>query len=242
MRKRLLLTAVLVLAIGCSEDPPVEAPAAPPTSSTPSPSPEVIESSPKPALVRVPDVVGIRLANGQRQLERVDLSVVVAERYSSQATGTILDQSERAGSKVEEGNTIKLTVAKSFPRVPNLMGRSLDYARRTLKDQGFDVRVVHETSSQRKDSVIRMSPSPGTEARPGRTVTIIVAKPAPAPPSTGGSGGGSCTPGYSPCLPPASDYDCAGGSGDGPKYTGTVTVTGSDPYGLDSDNDGVGCE
>lgn len=52
-----------------------------------------------------------------------------------------------------------------------------------------------------------------------------------------------CTPGYSPCLPPASDYDCAGGSGDGPKYVqGPVKVTGSDPYGLDSDNDGVGCE
>lgn len=43
-------------------------------------------------------------------------------------------------------------------------------------------------------------------------------------------------------VPPASDYDCAGGSGDGPEYTGFVRVTGSDPYGLDSDNDGVGCE
>jgi hypothetical protein len=63
-------------------------------------------------------------------------------------------------------------------------------------------------------------------------------------PSSGGGGGGtSCTPGYSPCLPPASDYDCAGGSGNGPKYVdGPVTVTGSDPYGLDADNDGVGCE
>lgn len=52
----------------------------------------------------------------------------------------------------------------------------------------------------------------------------------------------NCTSGYSPCLPPAPDYDCAGGSGDGPKYTGTVSVTDSDPYDLDSDGDGVGCE
>lgn len=52
-----------------------------------------------------------------------------------------------------------------------------------------------------------------------------------------------CTPGYRPCLHPASDYDCAGGSGDGPRYvSGTVRVTGSDPYGLDADNDGYGCE
>lgn len=63
----------------------------------------------------------------------------------------------------------------------------------------------------------------------------------PRPEPTGGNGS-NCTPGYFPCLPPASDYDCIGGSGDGPEYTGLVTVTGSDPYGLDANNDGVGCE
>ena len=41
-----------------------------------------------------------------------------------------------------------------------------------------------------------------------------------------------CTPRYSPCLPPALDFDCRGGSGNGPKYTGPVRVTGSDPYEL----------
>ena len=49
--------------------------------------------------------------------------------------------------------------------------------------------------------------------------------------------------GYSPCLTPGPDYDCAGGSGDGPRYVnGPVYVNGSDPYGLDSDGNGVGCE
>jgi hypothetical protein len=64
----------------------------------------------------------------------------------------------------------------------------------------------------------------------------------PAIPTGGGGGGGNCTPGYDPCLPPASDYDCEGGSGNGPRYTGTVRVTGADPYDLDRDNDGLGCE
>jgi hypothetical protein len=45
----------------------------------------------------------------------------------------------------------------------------------------------------------------------------------------------SCAPGYSPCLPPyPPDIDCA----DTP---GEVTVSGSDPHGLDADNDGVAC-
>jgi hypothetical protein len=40
----------------------------------------------------------------------------------------------------------------------------------------------------------------------------------------------------------APDYDCEGGSGDGPLYTGPVQVVGSDPFGLDSDGDGSACE
>lgn len=55
-----------------------------------------------------------------------------------------------------------------------------------------------------------------------------------------------CTPGYSPCIPlKPSDVDCYGGSGNGPRYTraGVVyTVRGADRYGLDTDNDGKGCE
>jgi hypothetical protein len=51
-----------------------------------------------------------------------------------------------------------------------------------------------------------------------------------------------CTPGYKPCLPPASDYDCIGGSGDGPKYTSRVVITGRDIYRLDTDGDGIGCD
>lgn len=53
-----------------------------------------------------------------------------------------------------------------------------------------------------------------------------------------------CDPNYSgACLDPyASDYDCEGGSGNGPDYTGEVTVVGVDHYGLDADGDGIGCE
>lgn len=52
-----------------------------------------------------------------------------------------------------------------------------------------------------------------------------------------------CDPNYDPCVPIASDVDCAGGSGNGPAYVrGPVTVIGTDIYGLDRDGDGIGCE
>ena len=53
-----------------------------------------------------------------------------------------------------------------------------------------------------------------------------------------------CDPNYTgACVPIASDVDCAGGSGNGPAYVeGPVRVVGQDIYGLDHDNDGIGCE
>jgi hypothetical protein len=60
---------------------------------------------------------------------------------------------------------------------------------------------------------------------------------------TGGASGGCDLRYEGACLDAnAADYDCAGGSGDGPNYTGRVAVVGSDPYGLDADGDGAGCE
>jgi hypothetical protein len=52
------------------------------------------------------------------------------------------------------------------------------------------------------------------------------------------SSGSGCEPGYSPCLSRVSDLDCA----DIPADKRPVQVTGSDPYRLDSDGDGWGCE
>jgi hypothetical protein len=52
-----------------------------------------------------------------------------------------------------------------------------------------------------------------------------------------------CDPNYDPCVPVASDVDCAGGNGNGPAYVeGPVTVIGKDIYELDRDGNGIGCE
>jgi hypothetical protein len=57
-----------------------------------------------------------------------------------------------------------------------------------------------------------------------------------------GTHGGSCVPGYHPCIAPGPDVDCAGGGGDGPRFVrGPIRVTGRDPYLLDENGDGVGC-
>ena len=67
----------------------------------------------------------------------------------------------------------------------------------------------------------------------------VASKPPPKPPSA------NCHPSYAgACLTPGiGDYDCAGGSGNGPNYVaGPIRVVGWDEFGLDRDGDGIGCE
>ena len=73
------------------------------------------------------------------------------------------------------------------------------------------------------------TPTPSPRPRP--TVTVAASQ--------------DCHPSYDEgiCLDPnASDYDCRGGSGNGPLYTGRVRVVGPDVFGLDRDRGGIGCE
>ncbi|MBF4635116.1 G5 domain-containing protein [Agreia pratensis] len=80
--------------------------------------------------------------------------------------------------------------------------------------------------------------SVGTRVPPPPPAPEPEAAPAPAPDN------GGCDPNYSgPCVPIASDVDCAGGSGNGPAYvSGPVYVVGSDIYDLDRDGDGIACD
>ncbi len=58
--------------------------------------------------------------------------------------------------------------------------------------------------------------------------------------TTGSTGADdACHSSYDPCLPIVDDLDCADVVAMG---AAPVTVTGPDDYGLDSDNDGIGCE
>ena len=56
--------------------------------------------------------------------------------------------------------------------------------------------------------------------------------------ATKNASGSGCMPGYSPCLPKVADLNCI----DIPAAKKPVRVTGSDPYRLDGDGDGWGCD
>jgi len=85
----------------------------------------------------------------------------------------------------------------------------------------------------------------------GKTIYALPPSPPRYDPDagSGGGGGGNCDPNYvvtgGPCLKDGiGDYDCYGGTGNGPNYTpagATIKVVGSDPFGLDADHDRIAC-
>jgi Glucodextranase, domain B len=146
------------------------------------------------------------------------------------------DTSTRARSILIRGRVTRGALVRVNGRPVSISGRRFELQQKL--DLGRNrIRVV-----ARKDGY----------ATRRRTVTVTrtrkprpapVATPAPTPEPTPEQ---SCHPSYEgACLDPNSpDYDCEGGSGDGPDYTGTVTVVGDDPYELNADpaEDNLGCE
>lgn len=208
-------------------------------------SPQAADPSPEtdePQVAVVPRVMGLSQRRAVAALTAAGLRV--RERRgvpSARPRGTVLRQGTRDGASVPAGSAIDLVVAAPYPRVPAVVARSQATARSLLRDAGFKVRITVETRTSGRDGVVlRQTPSGRGRAKPYSTVTIVVSsvvRPVAPPPVE------SCTPGYTPCLTPASDYDCAGGSGDGPGYAaGPVYISGYDPYDLDRDGDGVACE
>jgi hypothetical protein len=81
---------------------------------------------------------------------------------------------------------------------------------------------------RRLDSALASAATP--DCKKVVTPVPLVSKPSKAPKPAG-----NCMAGYTPCLPVVADLDCG-------EIGHPVTVTGSDPYRLDRDGDGVGCD
>ena len=136
--------------------------------------------------------------------------------------------------------------------VPRLVGMRLARAKASLADQGLTVKVTYKaTARYPAGTVISQSRTAGAGVLSDTTITLVVAKAPPPPPPTAPPAppptapARNCHPSYEgDCLKVGiGDYDCAGGSGNGPNYVpGTVRVVGPDEFDLDRDGDGLGCE
>lgn len=97
-----------------------------------------------PARVSVPTVVGSAGDDARAAITGAGLRVgEISREYSAQAVDTVLGQSPAAGTSVDEGTTVALTLAADTPQgaPPNVVGQDADSARQSLEEQGYTVEI-----------------------------------------------------------------------------------------------------
>jgi PASTA domain len=148
--------------------------------------------------------------------------------------------------------TAPLPTTVQTAAVPRLVGMRTGQAKTVLARRGLHWTIKYKSTSRyAAGTVIFQSSKAGAEVRPGARIVLVIAKTPPLPPTTARvppttAAPRNCDPAYPDvCLHQGiGDYDCAGGSGNGPNYVeGPIRVLPPDPFDLDgNDNDGIGCE
>lgn len=136
--------------------------------------------------------------------------------------------------------------------VPAVVGKSSATAQSALRGRGLTPRVVaRATATHAPGTVIAQSHRADAALRPGTVVTLQVAiappkpKPTPKPTPSKAAQPDNCHSSYPDlCVKTGvGDYDCEGGTGNGPNYVrGPFRVSQPDPFRLDADKNGIGCE
>ena len=132
--------------------------------------------------VKVPPVVGQTLNAAKQQLAAVGLDFDSTEKPSDRPQGEVIDQSPTAGTRVDPGTAVSLTVS-SGPEdtrvsIPSVVGLTQSAAESQLSSAGLVASVQTETTTiQPQDGkVIDQSPISGTKVTEGSTVVITVGK------------------------------------------------------------------
>ena len=130
-----------------------------------------------PREVEVPDLVGLTYDEAVDALNEVNLEPRRVEVFSQRPPGQVVNQDPRAGERVDEGTAVEVRVSKGVRQVdvPNVLGESESDARAILEDAGFEVAVTEAPSESTPEGFVSsQSPSGGTEAPQGSTVSITV--------------------------------------------------------------------
>ena len=138
-------------------------------------------AKPRPVVrVRVPQLVGMTVADAKQAVRSVALSSSVTTVSSPKTAGAVLGQSPAPGAKVRRGSVVALRVSTgpALVTVTDVTGLDEVDARAMLENDGFQVVVVDRpTDDSTQDGVVvDQSPSGSTDARQGSTVTITVAR------------------------------------------------------------------
>lgn len=133
----------------------------------------------RPRVTKVPKLVGLSKGDALNTLQASRLqSGEITYESSSTAPDTVLRQSIQAGEIVPVDTSIDLVLARpELVKVPDVVGKLLPLARRTLAMLKFEIGKVSEEGSTRpRGTVLRQDPKAESTAPAGSQVDLVVSK------------------------------------------------------------------
>lgn len=146
---------------------------------------------------QVPSLLGQTQKTAEQRLSDNGLGLKGVDRVFSDTVerGSVVSSDPASGARIRGNGSVKLVVSRGpeIVRVPDVVGRSLADARRSLKKVGLVPGMVTREFSEdvARGEVIRTDPRAGTDRNPDTAVALVVSKGAPVdvPDVTGLSAG-----------------------------------------------------
>ena len=138
--------------------------------------------------VTVPETKNMVASDAEQTLKDMGLNVMQKPMQDETvANGAVIYSSPAAGETVEGGSTVILYISRgvvnSTNTVPSMKGKLIDDARDDVRGLNFSIRVVEQPSSEPAGTVLNQSPEPGTDARVGTVITLVVSTGVPETPA-----------------------------------------------------------
>ena len=130
----------------------------------------------------MPNLKGLSRLSAENKLKKMGLVIGnVYEKVSDQDAWTVLEQEPVSGHKIQKGQSVDLTISKGKPiklvHVPDFTGGTLDTAKDRLKQLKLSLgTVAYEKSRQASGTILRQTPSVGTEVDEGTTVDFVLSE------------------------------------------------------------------
>ncbi|MGH2763671.1 MAG: Stk1 family PASTA domain-containing Ser/Thr kinase [Thermoleophilaceae bacterium] len=131
-----------------------------------------------PEEVAVPEVIGLSRDSAEARITGAGLVPAVREQESEEPEGEVIAQDPSAGSELERGSTVTITVSTGIEEVgvPDVTGLGRRDAAAQLRADGLvPVERESEVTDPAQDGrVIDQSPGAGVDVEPGREVVIVI--------------------------------------------------------------------
>src|SRR5919204_2067442 len=122
----------------------------------------------------VPNVVGLRGPAATERIRDRDLEALPRTGQSDRPPGVVFAQAPGAGTQLDKGQTVTISISAGRTAVPDVVGLPLADARQQLTSAGFKTEVKRVASSRPKRVVVEQSPVAGVTAVRGTTVKLSV--------------------------------------------------------------------